>query len=55
MQGISGKDKRLDSLVYPIVDLMITKGIMAYCVQEMWAVVTGSMLVCDHMVFQHNW
>ena len=29
VQGLSGKDKRLDSLVDTIVDLMITKGIMA--------------------------
>ena len=34
VQGLSGKDKRLDSLVDPIVDLVITKGIMAYCIQE---------------------
>ena len=30
MQVISGKDKRLDSLVDTIVYLMITKGVMAY-------------------------
>ena len=54
MQGLSGKDKRLDSLVDPIVDRMITKGIMAYCIQETWVVGTGSKLVCIHMVFRHN-
>ena len=51
MQGLSGKDKRLDYLVDPIVDLMITEGIMAYCIQEKWVVGTGSMLVRGHMVF----
>ena len=34
VQGLYGKDKKLDSLIDPIVDLMITKGIMAYCIQE---------------------
>ena len=29
VQGLSGKDERLDSLVDPIDELMITKGIMA--------------------------
>ena len=33
VQGLSGKDKKLDYLIDPIVDLMITKGIMAYCIQ----------------------
>ena len=51
VQGLSGKDKRLESLVDPIVDLMITKGIMAYCIQEKWVIGTGSMLVRGHMVF----
>ena len=54
VQGLSGKDKNLDSLIDPIVDLMITKGIMAYCIQETWIVGTGSKLVRDHMVFRHN-
>ena len=54
LQGLSGKDKRLDSLVDPIVDLVITKGIMAYCIQETWVVGTGSKLVHGHMVFRQN-
>ena len=54
VQGLSGKDKKLDYLIDPIVELMITKGIMAYCIQETWIVGTGSKLVRDHMVFRHN-
>ena len=33
VQRLSGKDKKLDYLIVPIVDLVITKGIMAYCIQ----------------------
>ena len=54
VQGLSGKDKRLDSLVDPIVDLVITKGIMAYCIQETWVVGTVSKFVRGHMVLRHN-
>ena len=34
MQVLNGKDKRLDSLVDPLVGLMITNNIMVYCIQE---------------------
>ena len=34
VQGLSGKDKKLDSLVDPIIGLMVDKSIQAYCVQE---------------------
>lgn len=34
MQGLSGEDKRLGSLIDPIVELMIKEDIMAYCIQE---------------------
>ena len=34
INGLSGKDKNLDSLLDPMVDIMITKGVMVYCVQE---------------------
>ena len=54
VQGLSGKDKKLDSLIDPIVDLMITKGIMAYCIQCTCIVGNGSKLVRDHMMFRHN-
>ena len=54
LQGLTGKDNRLDYLVDPIVDLMITCNIMVYCIQETWVVGTGSKLVRDHMVFIHN-
>ena len=35
-QGITGKDNILDSLVDPLVDLMLTNNIMVYCIQETW-------------------
>ena len=54
VQGLSGKDKRLDSIVDSIVELMITKGIMAYCIQETWVVGTVSKFVRGHMVLRHN-
>ena len=54
MLGITGKDKRLDSLVDPLVDLMITNNIMVYCIQERWIVGSSSKIVRGHMVFRHN-
>ena len=54
VQGLSGQDKKLDYLIDPIADLMITKSIIAYCIQETCIVGTGNKLVCDHMVFRHN-
>ena len=33
VQCLSGKDRKLDSLVDTIVDLMFAKGILAYCAQ----------------------
>ena len=33
---------------------MITKVIMAYCIQETWILGNDSKLVRDHMVFRHN-
>ena len=54
VQWLSDKDKKLDSLIGPIVDLMIPKVIMAYCIQETWIVGNVSKLVRDHMVFRHN-
>ena len=34
IKGLSGKDKNLDSLLDPLIDITITKGIMVYHVQE---------------------
>ena len=34
VQGLSGKDKKLESLVDPIIDLMVDKNILAYCSKE---------------------
>ena len=33
VQGLSGEDKRLESFVDLIIDLMVDKSILAYCVQ----------------------
>ena len=54
MHVLTGKYKRLDSLVDPIVDLVIPRNIMVYWIQEKWVVVTGNKLVRGHMVFWHN-
>ena len=54
VQGLSGKDKRLESLVDPIVDLVVAKGILAYCVRETWIVGNVKTVVRDHMIFCHN-
>ena len=54
VQVLTGKDKRLESLVDPLVDLMITNKIMVYCIQETWNVGSGSKLVRGHMVLRHN-
>ena len=50
VQGLTGKDKRLESLVDPLVDLMITNNIVVYCIQETWTIGSGSKLVRGHMV-----
>ena len=42
LQGLTGKDKILDSLVDPLLDLMITNKIIVYCTQETWIVWSGS-------------
>ena len=51
LQGIIGKDKRLESLVDPLVDLMINNNIMVYCIQEIGTIGSGSKIVRGHMVF----
>ena len=54
VQGLSGRDKRLESLVDPIIDLMVDKNILAYCVQETWIVGNLNTVVRNHMIFRHN-
>ena len=54
VQGLTGKDKRLESLVDPIVDLMINNNIMVYCIQETWTLGSGITLVRGHRVLRHN-
>ena len=52
VQGLTGKDKRFDSLVDPLVYLMINNNIMVYCIQETWIVGSVSKLVRGHIVFR---
>ena len=42
---LTGKDKGLESLVDPIVDLIIKQNIMVYCIQETWTLGSCSTLV----------
>ena len=50
VQGLTGKEKGLESLVDPIVDLMIKENIVVYCIQETWTLGSCSTLVQGHMV-----
>ena len=54
LQVLSRKDKRLDYLVDPVVELLVAIGILAYCVQETWIVGNIYTVARDHMVFRHN-
>ena len=54
VQGLTGKYKRLESFVDPLLDLIITNNIIFYCIQETWIVGSGSKLVRGHMVLRHN-
>ena len=54
VQGLTGKDKGLKSLVDPIVDLMIKDNIMVYYIQETWTLGSCSTLVRGHMVIRHK-
>ena len=54
INGLSGKDKNLDSLLEPQIDITITKGVMVYCVQETWVVGNSVVMVRGHMIFLHN-
>ena len=54
LQGLSGKYKRLESLVDPIINHMVDKNILAYFVQEMWIVGNDNTVVSNHMIFRHN-
>ena len=44
----------MESLVDPIVDLMIKQNIMVYCIQETWTLGSCSTLVRRHMVIRQN-
>ena len=51
INGLSGKDKNLDSLLESLIDIMITKGVMVYCVQETWVVGNSLVRARGHMIF----
>ena len=38
----------------PIIDLMVDKNKLDYCVQETWIVGTANTVVRNHMIFRHN-
>ena len=37
-----------------IIDLMVDKKILAYCVQETWIVGNANTVVRKNMIFRHN-
>ena len=54
VQGLTGEDRGLESLVDPIVDLMIQDNIMVYCIQETWTLGSCSTVVQGYMVIRNN-
>ena len=51
INGLSGKDRNLYFLLDPLIEIMITKGGMVYCVQETWVVDNSVVMVRGNMVF----
>ena len=43
----------MEYLLDPLVDIMISKEIMTYCVQETWVVGNRIIMVRGHMIFLH--
>ena len=54
VHGLSRKDKQLEFLLDPPVDIMISKGIMNYCLQETWVLGNEVIMVRGHMIFLQN-
>ena len=54
VQGLKGKYKGLESLVYPIVDLIIRQNIIVYCIQETWILGYCSTFVWGNMILRHK-
>ena len=52
--GFYGKDKQLVLLLDPLVDIMISKGIMIYCLLKTWVLGNELIMVRGHMIFLHN-
>ena len=44
----------MDSLLDPLIDIMITEGVIFYCVQETWFVGNLVVMVHGRMIFLHN-
>ena len=53
-KGLSGKDSKLESLLDPLIEIMISNGFMIYCVHETWVLGNSVMMMRYHMVFMHN-
>ena len=51
---LSVKYKQLEYLLDPLVDIMISKGTMTYCVKETWVVGNTVIMVRGHIIFLHN-
>ena len=51
LQGMSGKDNHLESLVYPIVNLIIVSGIIVHFIQKMWLIGNRETMVRRRVVF----
>ena len=51
---LSRKYKQLESLLDPLLDIMILKEIMTYCLQETWVVGNTVIIVGRHMIFLHK-
>ena len=51
VNGLSGKYKQTESLLDPLVDIMISKEIITYCVQETWVVGNTVIIMRGHIIF----
>ena len=54
IQGLSGKDRKLKSLLDQLIEIMISNRVMIYCVQETWVLGNLVMMLWYHMVIIYN-
>ena len=54
VNGLSEKNKKLESLLDTLVDIMIWKEFMTYFVQETWVIENTLIMVHGHMIFLHT-